>query len=121
MDKYLLQPLDVSEYIIQNDDTGRPYFGGGMYLRPRDMLKFGQLYLDKGTWKEKRIISTKWVEQSYEKYTVLENTEDQSEYGYLWWHQTYQMNDRKIAAVEARGAGGNIFTGIEYGDRDNIR
>lgn len=110
MDKHLLQPLGISEYIIQNDDTGHPYFGGGMYLRPRDMLKFGQLYLNKGTWKGKRIISEHWVEQSYEKYTVLENTEDQSEYGYLWWHHTYQVNGRKIAAVEARGAGGQYIS-----------
>lgn len=32
MDKNLFEKLQISNYIIQTDLTGRPYFGGGMYF-----------------------------------------------------------------------------------------
>lgn len=109
MDKNLFQELEISNYIIQTDMTGRPYFGGGMYLIPRDMLKFGALYLNQGKWKTKRILSKKWVENSFKNYRNLENVPDKNGYGYLWWHNTYQGNGKTIETVEARGAGGQYI------------
>jgi len=46
------------------DPTGIVYMGGGLYLRPRDMLKIGQLYLNGGTWNGRRILSQEWVDES---------------------------------------------------------
>jgi CubicO group peptidase (beta-lactamase class C family) len=109
MDKNLFQKLEISNYIIQTDLNGNPYFGGGMYLTSKDMLKFGELYLTKGKWNSKRIISEKWTESSFENYRVLENTADKNGYGYLWWHNTYQAHGKAIEAIEARGAGGQYI------------
>jgi len=109
MDKYLFQELKISNYIIQTDLKGKPYFGGGMYLTPRDMLKFGELYLNQGKWKSKRVLSKKWVKYSFKNYRNLENVPDKNEYGYLWWHNTYQVNGKNIESVEARGAGGQYI------------
>ncbi|WP_165583436.1 serine hydrolase domain-containing protein [Aquimarina atlantica] len=109
MDQKLFEPLGISNYIIQNNEKGTPYFGGGMYLTPRDMLKFGQLYLNKGVWKGNRIISEKWVEESFKKHHILANTKDKNEYGYLWWHKTYTVKGKKIKSIEARGAGGQYI------------
>jgi hypothetical protein len=83
MDKTLFQKLNISNYIIQSDGHGIPYFGGGMYLTPRDMLKFGQLYLSEGKWKNERIVSKEWVKKSFKNYHILENTQDKNGYGYL--------------------------------------
>lgn len=109
MDEYLFQKLDISNYIIQTDMTGKPYFGGGMYLSPPDMLKFGQLYLQKGKWKDEEILSETWVAESFENYRVLENTADKNEYGYLWWQHTYTVNGKTFKSIEARGAGGQYI------------
>lgn len=109
MDKYLFQKLEISNYIIQTDLKGRPYFGGGMYLTPKDMLKFGELYLNKGKWKSERILSKKWVKNSIKYYRNLENVPDKNGYGYLWWHNTYQVNGKSIKSIEARGAGGQYI------------
>ncbi len=50
------------------------------------------------------------MEESFKKHLRLENTNDKNEYGYLWWHKTYVINNRNIASIEASGAGGqNIF------------
>lgn len=109
MDKFLFQELEISNYIIQTDLKGIPYFGGGMYLTPRDMLKFGELYLNKGKWKSERVLSKKWVKDSFKNYHNLENVPDKNGYGYLWWHNTYQVNGKNIKTVEARGAGGQYI------------
>ncbi len=61
IDKYLFQKLGISNYIIQTDLRDKPYFGGGMYLTPKDMLKFGELYLNKGKWNDKQVLSKKWI------------------------------------------------------------
>jgi CubicO group peptidase (beta-lactamase class C family) len=78
-------------------------------MTPRDMLKFGALYLNKGKWKGQQILSKNWIKNSWEKSKVLENTLDKNEYGYLWWHNTYQVNERSVESIEARGAGGQYI------------
>lgn len=109
IDNNLFLPLGISNYIIQSDMSGQPYFGGGMYLTSRDMLKFGQLYLNKGKWNDKQILSKKWIEKSFTNYLNLENTADKNGYGYLWWHHKYTINGKEIKSIEARGAGGQYI------------
>lgn len=109
MDVNLFQKLNISNYIIQTDLNGNPYFGGGMYLTPKDMLKFGELYLNDGKWNSKRILSKNWIKNSFRNYRVLENTKDKNGYGYLWWHHSYQVNGKNIKSIEARGAGGQYI------------
>ncbi len=97
------------------DPTGIVYMGGGLYLRPRAMLKIGQLYLNGGTWNGRRILSQEWVDESWGKYGRLEPLDRNGhQYGYLWWHHQYTVGDRTIATVEARGNGGQyIFVAPE--------
>ncbi len=110
MDEKLFKPLGITNYINQTDDTkATPYFGGGMLLTPRDLLKFGQLFLNKGEWKGKQIVSKEWVKESFGKYHRLQDYKDKNEYGYLWWHDTYTVKGKAIKTIEARGAGGQFI------------
>jgi len=106
--RYLFGPLGVQEYRFFHDPAGVLYGGGGMYMRPRDMAKFGQLYLDGGVWNGERLMSEEWVRESLEKRGRIVNRWE-NEYGYLWWHSTIQMGDRTVESVEARGAGGQYI------------
>jgi len=106
----LFAPLGIDRYRIFLTPTGTAYLGGGMHLRPRDMLKIGQLYLDGGTWQGKRILPAGWVEESFGKYGALEPLDrNGNQYGYLWWHENYEIGGRTIASVEARGNGGQYI------------
>ena len=50
--------------------------------RARDFAKIGRLYLNKGNWNGKQIVSKKWVEES----TKVDSTEGSvDEYQYQWW------------------------------------
>lgn len=106
MEEKFFSPLGITNYIMNVDDTGViPYFGGGLNLTPRDMLKFGQLYLNGGVWNGQQIISARWVEESFKKHVQLQDR-NKIEYGYLWWHDTTVVDGKPIQSVEARGAGG---------------
>ncbi len=110
MDKKLFTPLGITNYVNQTDDSkDTPYFGGGMLLTPRDLLKFGQLYLNNGQWNGQQIISKKWVSESFGQYGRLQDTKDKNEYGYLWWHDTYRIKKKNVKTIEARGAGGQFI------------
>ncbi|KXF81842.1 serine hydrolase domain-containing protein [Enterovibrio coralii] len=80
---------------------GRPGAGGGMLLRPRDMLKLGQLMLDDGKWQGKQLLSQSWIEES----TQSLNTVLGMGYGYYWWTRNYTHNYNDYAAVLALGWG----------------
>ena len=82
-----------------NDTIGRPlgftiarwpqdpqgiYFGGNdMLLTPRQMLAFGQLYLDRGRIQGRQVVPEQWIARSFVP-RGRSYWSDQ-EYGYGWW------------------------------------
>lgn len=109
MDEKLFSPLGIVNYSEPKEDRGDVYLGGGSYLIPRDLMKFGLMYANGGKWKGQQILSEEWVEASFKNYKILENTTEKNGYGYLFWHDVYEVNGRKINSIEARGAGGQII------------
>ncbi len=63
-DEYLARPLDIKRYYMNLTPTEDAYGGGGIFIRPRDALKFGQLYLDGGVWNGRHVVSETWVDAS---------------------------------------------------------
>jgi CubicO group peptidase (beta-lactamase class C family) len=109
-DRTLFQPLGISDYRFFLDPLGTPYMGGGMFMRPRDMLKYGQLYLEGGTWQGRRVLSADWVGESWQVYGRLAPMDRNGhEYGYLWWHHAYEIDGTTIRTLEARGNGGQYI------------
>ena len=52
--------------------------GSGLRMRPRDMLKLGQLYLDKGKWNDEQLVSEQWINASVRPHF------GNPSYGYHW-------------------------------------
>jgi CubicO group peptidase (beta-lactamase class C family) len=60
------------------------YFGGNdMLMTPRQMLAFGQLYLDRGRVKGRQIVPEAWIDRSF--VTRARSFWSDQEYGYGWW------------------------------------
>ncbi len=57
----LFDPLGISVYHWEISPEGIEAGGWGLYLRREDAAKIGQLYLNDGIWKGKRLLSTRWV------------------------------------------------------------
>ena len=106
----LFGPLGIEHYKLMVDPTGVLYMGGGLYLRPRDMAKYGQLYLDGGVWQGRRLLSEEWIRESWGRYGRLGPLDRNGhQYGYLWWHHQYPVGDRVVETIEARGNGGQYI------------
>lgn len=63
-DRSIARPLGFGRYYWNLMPTGEGYQGGGAFVRPRDLLKIGQVYLDGGVWRGKRIVDAAWVRES---------------------------------------------------------
>lgn len=81
------------------DSFGINTGGWGLTLSAVDMAKLGKLYLDKGMWNGKQIVSEKWISESTQEHSRWEKPN--LPYGYLWW-----IGDNGFAAM---GDGGNII------------
>jgi CubicO group peptidase (beta-lactamase class C family) len=75
---------------------------GQVNLTARDMAKFGLLYLNKGNWNGKQVLSKDWVEQSFAKHTVVQGLD----YGYLWWTRYLDADGVRYYGKLAQGNGG---------------
>lgn len=77
------------------DPQGNSIGGWGLVLRPRDMARFGYLYLSDGKWGSKQVIPAEWIGDSIFPHIPG--------YGYHWW-----LRDVKgVFTYAAVGQGGN--------------
>ena len=84
-EEYLFGPLGIDSYTWEMDPLGINNGGAGIALTPRNMAKFGLLYLNNGTWDGEQIVPEEWVLRSLTPHVYL--TTDLS-YGYQWWINT---------------------------------
>jgi CubicO group peptidase (beta-lactamase class C family) len=105
-DRLVALPLDIRRYAWPLDDAGNPYGGGGVKLPPRDLAKLGQLMLDGGTWRGRRVLSRELVARASSPIVALRGIH----YGYLWWVIDYPYKDRTVRAYFAGGSGGQGVT-----------
>jgi CubicO group peptidase (beta-lactamase class C family) len=145
--RFLMKPLGITEYEWDHINPDIIHASGNLKLRPRDMAKFGQLFLNGGTWKNQRIISETWTKKStapivsIPKNAILKlvareylpwvaNAGDR--YGYLWWVKSYCTDSGCVDSYLADGWGGQkiimfpsldlvvVFTGGNYATHEPV-
>ena len=82
--KYLASQLGYSMSYWSRDPQGIYFGGNDMEMTPRQMLAFGELYLNQGVHEGRQIIPTDWVKESYRPH-VLSPRGQGRYYGYGWW------------------------------------
>lgn len=76
-------PLGITFAGWTRDPQGIYLGGNEMAMRPRDMLRVGDLYLNGGRYNGQQVVSEAWVRTSIEPRTVSRFGD--REYGYGWW------------------------------------
>lgn len=82
--KTLAEPLGFHLPAWPRDPQGIYFGGNDMELTARQMLAFGQLYLNRGKYKDMQIIPAEWVEHSLQRHASSPREEGRY-YGYGWW------------------------------------
>ena len=103
--------VNIDGLMIQSV-SGGGHSGGGIFINSEDHARFGLLYLNKGKWNGKRIISEEWIKKS------ITPSKTNPEYGYMWWINSelgkdYQTTDWKNVPT-------NIFYGSGFGGNEVI-
>ena len=79
--KNIFEPLNISNVRWDKDRDGYTSTAWGLYTTVRDYAKFGYLYLNKGKWEDKQIVSEEWVNISTRTDPSVRMWKA---YGYLW-------------------------------------
>lgn len=76
------------------DPQGISSGGYNLYLTPREMAKFGRLYLHGGEWNGQQVVPRAWVEDSFRRHI---SPRPGSEYGLLFWQRNIGGHEVKFA------------------------
>jgi CubicO group peptidase (beta-lactamase class C family) len=93
----LFEPLGVENPSWDADPRGVSIGGSGLHITTEGIARFGQLYLQKGMWNERRILSEEWIAQATKATSDNSNTQTNPDwivgYGYQFWrcqHDCYR-------------------------------
>ena len=100
----LFEPLGIAPPMWGVSPEGVNLGDGGLTLHTEDLAKFGLLYLQKGMWDGKRILSEQWVQDATSLQTATGGNPDSNwdaGYGYQFWRN-------KVTGFRADGAFGQF-------------
>ena len=105
--EHLFGPLGIHRSAWARDRQGIHVGGNNLSLLPRDMLKFGQLYLNRGRWAGEQLLPWQWVDESIRPSLAGPRGRGRiyGGYGYLWWLR----GPRERGAYIASGYGGQYI------------
>lgn len=130
--KYLFGPLGIDPYYWTQYKNGVVDAAGSLKITPRDMVRIGVTFLNKGVWNGKQIISEKWFDKSaiyFPGNSWLNNWDDHwgmRGYSYSWWTHVFTKSGMRVDMFYAAGWGGQyikvipelntvvVFTGGNY-------
>jgi CubicO group peptidase (beta-lactamase class C family) len=107
----LFQPLGIHQFKWERDQAGNVHGLAGLHLYPRDLATIGQMILNQGLWKNKKIIDPSWLKTSF---TPQEHNKIS---GLLWWlipqSTTYIIDDAQIEKLRQAGLKEEFIKNVE--------
>jgi len=99
----LLGRMGITQYRWEEATSGLPKSAAGTSILSRDMVKSGQLILNKGKWNGGQLIP--------EAYLVRATTPSQvnDRYGFFWWVDDFTVGGKTYHSIQGRGAGGQFI------------
>ena len=67
VEREIFSPLDIAVFGWSKDSAGNPHAMAGLQITAIDFAKIGQLMLDEGVWRGRRILSREWVLESIQR------------------------------------------------------
>ena len=91
----LYEPLGITNYPWEACPMGTEKGGWGLSLCIEDLAKIAQLYLNKGEWNGRRLLSEEWIDMATSPQIATPNGEINQGYGFQIWmnaNGVYQFN-----------------------------
>lgn len=81
----LFEPLGITDFFWEKCPQGIEKGGWGLYIRPEDIAKLGQLLLQKGRWNGRQLLSEHWVAESTSVKAITPPELGGYNYAYQMW------------------------------------
>ncbi len=111
----LLDKLGITNYKWLNHVSGIPEAGWRVSLKSRDMIKLGNLVLNKGKFKGEQLISKEYLTKATSG--IVKPTQDwmpkSYRYGYFWYQTVITVGNKDYDTTFAWGGGGQRVIVIE--------
>jgi CubicO group peptidase (beta-lactamase class C family) len=107
---HLFHPMGIYAYQWNRDILGFPSTGGvdgGLGLRTRDLAKIGWLFINRGSWNGKRIVSEAWVNEVTTKSPRLPGSN--AHYAFNWFSGTGTVGGIRYEYIASFGYGGQVL------------
>lgn len=105
-EQVLFRPLGIERYEWITYPDGTPIAASGLRLLPRDMAKFGLLYMQRGQWRGSQVVPEAWVKAATSPQAKISDRPfGFQNYGYQWWLGTAR-DDAHTPWIMAVGYGG---------------
>ena len=82
-DNFLFKPLGITDWKWESAHDGITFGAVSIYLKPRDLAKFGQLLLQNGKWENKQVVDSSWIAIATEP--IVTSDGPGPSYGYYFW------------------------------------
>lgn len=107
-EKFLFHPLGIFAYVWTSYPDGSIETDGGLALRPRDLAKIGQLFLNQGVWNAQKIVSEEWIQEAMKERLKFGGSRRWG-YGYHWMQAESRIGDRVVRGCFVPGDGNQIL------------
>ena len=119
-ERHLFSYIGIKNYKWEKDPQGINHGYSNLELSARDMAKLGLLYLNKGKWDQKQIISSLWIEKSLKTHSYPNKGRFNplklypfNGYGYQWWSSETAW-EADLSYRKAWALGNNAVHQSEY-------
>jgi len=99
----LLKPLNITQYQWEHGVSGQPKSAAGSAFLSRDMVKFGQLIMNKGKWQGLQLVPEDYLARATTAGPV------NPKYGFFWWVEDFKVGEKTYHGIQGRGAGGQFI------------
>ena len=106
--KYLLEPLGIPGDTWVTGPNEVPKVDTGLFWKSRDMAKLGLLFMNKGKWEGKQIVSEAWVKAATTAHAPP-GTAFSHNYGYLWHIKGMMWKGQLVSVFFANGYQGQAI------------
>jgi CubicO group peptidase (beta-lactamase class C family) len=106
--KNLFMPLGIQRFAWLKAAGGQTKGQGNLSIRARDLAAIGQLYLDRGVFRQKLVLNSDWIEKSWAPQVSISSSDPYADfYGYMWYSRDEPTRGGVTPVHFASGNGGN--------------
>jgi CubicO group peptidase (beta-lactamase class C family) len=82
-DEFLFKPLGITDWKWESANDGTTFGAFSIFMKPRDLAKFGQLLLQNGKWGNQQVVDSAWIAKATEPVVTTDGPGPC--YGYYFW------------------------------------